>query len=85
MEVVLLWLDDLDDLLFSVALLWERLRRAILQVGLAAAFSLAASERLGVLEDLAALFVYLSAASVAAWSLGAALRVYYYRARLAAA
>ena len=36
MEVVLLWLDDLDDLLFSAALGWERLRRVVLQIGLAA-------------------------------------------------
>ena len=44
MEVVLLWLDDLDDVLFSAALLWERLRRVVLQIGLAAAFALAGSE-----------------------------------------
>ena len=40
MEVVLLWLDDLDDALFSVALAWERLRRVVLQVGLASALAL---------------------------------------------
>ena len=44
MEVVLLWLDDLDDALFSAALAWERLRRVVLQIGLAAAFALAGSE-----------------------------------------
>ena len=44
MEVVLLWLDDLDDALFSAALVWERLRRVVLQIGLAAALALAGSE-----------------------------------------
>ncbi len=44
MEVVLLWLDDLDDALFSVALAWERLRRVVLKIGLASAVALAASE-----------------------------------------
>ena len=43
MEVVLLWLDDLDDVLFSVALAWERLRRVVLTDRPCAAFALAAS------------------------------------------
>lgn len=85
MEVVLLWLDDLDDLLFSLALAWERLRRAILQVGLGAAFALAASEYFPVLTELAPILACLAAASVAAWFVGAAFRVYYYRTYLAAA
>jgi hypothetical protein len=44
MEVVLQWLDDLDDCLFAGALLWERLRRGALKLGLAAAFALAGCE-----------------------------------------
>jgi CHASE2 domain-containing sensor protein len=85
MEIVLLWLDDLDDLLFSVALRWERARRAFLEVGLLAAVALAASERMHVAADWAPLFANVAAASVAAWALGAAFRLYYYRHRLATA
>ena len=44
MEVVLQWLDELDDCLFVAALLWERLRRAALKLGLSAAFALAGCE-----------------------------------------
>jgi hypothetical protein len=79
MEVVLLWLDDLDDVLFSVALVWERLRRRILEVGLAAALALAAAELSAIATEWAAAFTSVAAASVAAWCAGAALRAYYYR------
>ena len=44
MEVVLQWLDDLDDCLFAAALLWEWLRRGALKLGLSAAFALAGCE-----------------------------------------
>ncbi len=44
MEVVLLWLDDLDDLVFGLALKWEQLRRAVLRVGLLAALAVATCE-----------------------------------------
>ena len=43
MEVVLQWLDDLDDLVFGLALLWEPLRRRVLLIGLAAALLLGAA------------------------------------------
>jgi len=79
MEVVLLWLDDLDDALFSLALVWERLRRAILQVGLVSALSLAAVELFAVATQWAPTFAYVAAASVGAWFAGAALRAFYYR------
>lgn len=85
MEIVLLWLDDLDDLLFSVALRWERARRVFLQVGLVAAVALAASERSSVAAEWAPVFANVAAASVAAWVLGSAFRLYYYRDRLSAA
>ena len=79
MEVVLLWLDDLDDVLFSAALLWERLRRVVLQIGLAAALALAGSELAAVATQWAMAFSGIAAASVAAWFLGAAFRIIYYR------
>ena len=80
MEVVLLWLDDLDDILFTAALVWERLRRAVLQVGLAAAFALAAAELSATATQWAPALSFVATASVAAWLAGAALRAFYYRA-----
>jgi hypothetical protein len=79
MEVVLLWLDDLDDALFSAALVSERLRRVVLQIGLAASVALAGSELSAIATQWAAAFSTVAAGSVGAWILGAALRAYYYR------
>lgn len=79
MEVVLLWIDDLDDVLFSMALLWERLRRIVLQIGLAASIALAASELSAIATEWAPAFSRVAAGSVGAWILGAALPAYYYR------
>jgi hypothetical protein len=79
MEIVLLWLDDLDDLIFAIALIWERLRRALLQVGLAAALGLAATDVTAVATQWAPLFCMVAALTVSAWLTGAAARVYYDR------
>jgi hypothetical protein len=79
MEVVLLWLDDLDDALFTAALVWERLRRAVLQVGLASASALALAEQVALAARWAPALACVAAASVAAWLAGALLRAYYYR------
>lgn len=70
MEVVLLWLDDLDDALFSVALAWERLRRAVLQVGLASAVLCAAIQLLAIASQWTLALSSVAAASVAAWVVG---------------
>jgi CHASE2 domain-containing sensor protein len=79
MEVVLLWLDDLDDALFSMALVWERLRRAVLTVGLASAFAMAASELSAIATQWVPALTYIAATSVAAWFAGLVLRAFYYR------
>jgi hypothetical protein len=79
MEIVLLWLDDLDDLLFSLALLWERVRRVLLQIGLGAAFGLIGVDALAIGTRFAPGFASVAASCVAAWLVGAMLRVYYYR------
>jgi hypothetical protein len=79
MEVVLLWLDDLDDVLFSAALVWERLRRVVLQIGLAAAFALAGSELSAIATHWWPAFTGIAVASVGSWLLGATLRAVYYR------
>jgi hypothetical protein len=79
MEVVLLWLDDLDDVLFSLALVWERLRRTVLTVGLSSAFALAAADLTVIATQWAPILSYVAAASVGVWLAGAALRAFYYR------
>jgi len=67
MEVVLLWLDELDDLVFAVALLAHRLRVLALSVGAAAAGGLALS-MLELLSDAWALeSAYAAALGVALW------------------
>jgi hypothetical protein len=79
MEIVLLWLDDLDDLIFAIALSWERLRRALLQVGLAAALGLAATDVTAVATQWAPLLCIVAALAVSGWLAGAAARAYYHR------
>jgi hypothetical protein len=76
---VLLWLDDLDDVLFSAALVWERLRRALLQIGLLAALGLAATDLAAVASAAAPLLSTVAAATVGAWLLGAAAYAVYHR------
>lgn len=44
MEVVLQWLDELDDLLFALLLKWEDFSIAVLLVGLLAALLVHASQ-----------------------------------------
>jgi hypothetical protein len=79
MEVVLLWLDDLDDALFCVALAWERLRRAVLQVGLASALVFAATELAAIATAWTPALWYVAASSVVAWLAGTLVRALYYR------
>ena len=79
MEVVLLWLDDLDDLLFSAALVWEGLRIAVLRVGLTASFGVVGAELSAFATQWAPAFAVVAAASVSAWVLGAALHAFHYR------
>jgi hypothetical protein len=81
MEVVLLWLDDLDDLVFAVALGWERLRRLCLKIGLASAFGIAGCE-LSASADLATSAVHwtlplarVALACVGVWFFGATIAV----------
>ena len=67
MEVVLLWLDELDDLLFAVLLKWDNLGRCLLLLGLLAALLVHAS-RLGFAALSGPLpLVQISVSCVAAW------------------
>lgn len=73
MEVVLLWLDDLDDLVFSAALKWEQARRLCLQIGLLASFTLAGCEVFMTASVWAPKLAIVAGASVAVWLLAAAI------------
>ena len=79
MEDVHLWLDDLDDLVFALALRWEQLRRMVLQVGFFAALAVATCELSLSATELTPALSFVAAGSVASWFLGAAFRVAYYR------
>ncbi|HEX6994009.1 MAG TPA: hypothetical protein VF339_07655 [Gammaproteobacteria bacterium] len=71
MEIVLQWLDDLDDAVFAVVLAWERLRRRCVEIGAASAAALAASTV--VAADLVLPLAAVAAFSVSLGLLGAAL------------
>jgi hypothetical protein len=79
MEVVLLWLDDLDDLVFSVALAFERLRGALLKTGLAASYGIVGVELSIVATQWASALAIVAAMSVAAWFIGATSHALYER------
>jgi hypothetical protein len=79
MEVVLLWMDDLDDLVFSTALAFERLRGLLLKVGLAASYGVVGVELSIVATQWAPTLAIVAAASVAAWLVGATSHALYDR------
>jgi hypothetical protein len=68
MEVVLLWLDELDDLFFSLILVWERARHCCLALSLIAAI-LPHVELIASFSPLLPLdFVRISLTGIVAWS-----------------
>ena len=73
MEIVLLWLDDLDDLAFVFVAIWARLRRFCLQVGLLAAFLLAGCELSMPAAVWSPALAGIASSSVAVWTAGAVL------------
>jgi hypothetical protein len=68
-EVCLLWLDELDDVVFVVASLCHRLRRLYLLIGLLAALTLVGFELAHQAPRLASALAGVACASVALWSL----------------
>ena len=71
MDIVLLWLDDLDDLVICGAHLWDRLRRQLLQIGLVAALLLALCEQSVTALAWSTALAGVAASSLSAWFLGA--------------
>jgi hypothetical protein len=71
MEIVLLWLDDLDDLFFAAIMLWRRIARRMLGVGFAAAVVLAITCIADVYTVWLTELTVIAAGSVVAWSVAA--------------
>jgi len=67
MELVLQWLDELEDLVFAIALAWEDLRRLLLQVGLGAALALLVPDAALGARVPTGLLTAVAVASVGAW------------------
>jgi hypothetical protein len=74
MEIVMQWLDDVDDLVYAFALTSERTRRALLGAGLLASLISAAAvaETVGMPAWVPMPLAALALASVALWSAGVA-------------
>jgi len=73
MEIVLQWMDELDDLIFAGLLVWQRLRRLSLIVALSAALSVHALPRLGISAVPGFTLLNISLIALAAWILFAAV------------
>jgi len=67
MEIILLWLDDLDDLVFAVVDAVERLRRPSLEIGFSAACGLAVVTLVDVLVSWVPALFWTALASVLFW------------------
>jgi predicted permease len=67
-EVCLLWLDELDDVVFVLASLCHRLRRVYLLIGLIAALTLVGVELVLEAPRWASALAGIAGASVALWS-----------------
>jgi hypothetical protein len=65
---LLLWLDELDDLVFGLALLAEPLRRAVLQIGFVAALATQFSPPPVAYDEV---FAGIALASVCVWLVAA--------------
>ena len=68
MEVCLLWLDELDDVVFVIASLCHRLRRVYLVIGLLAALTLVGVEPALEAPRWASALAGIAGASVTLWS-----------------
>jgi hypothetical protein len=67
-EVCLLWLDELDDIVFVVASLCHRLRRVYLLIGLIAALAFAGVELAHEAPRWSSALAGIAGASVTLWS-----------------
>ena len=70
MEIFAQWLDDLDDLIFALALAWEKVRLRCLESGLLAALLIVSAALVRLPPLVTMVLAYLAAASVALWLAG---------------
>lgn len=68
MEIVLQWLDELDDLVFSAFFLWHKLRVVSLPIALTAAVGLHAVPWLGIPFVEPDLLVCIALSALAVWA-----------------
>lgn len=68
MEVVLQWLDELDDLVFAGFSIWGRLRRLCLAIALGAALALLALPKLNIPVEPMPGLASVSLAGLVAWA-----------------
>lgn len=73
MEVVLQWLDELDDLVFAGLTLWQRLRRLCLGIAVTAAAGLLAVPVFDIPSIGAPVFAVVTLVALASWTLFAAI------------
>jgi hypothetical protein len=73
MEIVLQWLDELDDLIFAGFLLWQRLRRLSLVVALSAAVAIHVLPRVGISTVPVLTLLYVSLLALMTWIVFAAV------------
>lgn len=73
MEIVLQWLDELDDLIFAGFSIWPRLRRFCLAVALVAALALHVLPDIGSGAETAIAALQVSVLSLLAWAIVAAV------------
>lgn len=72
MELVLLWIDELDDLVYAAAFILVRTRCLCLKLGLAAALALELAMSSPVFADYADYLAGTAAVCVLAWALALA-------------
>jgi hypothetical protein len=73
MEIVLLWLDELDDFVFVMSAFWERSRALCLEAGLFASVGLAGCELTAEAARWSPALAGIACSSVVVWSMGAML------------
>ena len=82
MEIMVLWLDELDDVVFVITTFWERTRALCLQVGLLASVALAGCELTVEAARWSPALASVAFSSVVVWSTGALLTALVRRLRL---
>ena len=69
MEIVLQWLDELDDLVFAGLFKWSLLRSLCLTAALGSAIAVPALLEIGIATDVARTLLNTSLAFLVAWAL----------------